>query len=71
MFCEATLCCTQSTFKGRLRHFLDVVDPRTLLTSEVGVCTLAEQSVLLARLGILVNIAIYSGVILGGEGGAH
>ncbi len=25
----------QSTFKGRLRHFLDVVDPRTLFTSEV------------------------------------
>jgi hypothetical protein len=24
----------QSTFSGRLRHFLDVVDPRTLLTRE-------------------------------------
>lgn len=26
----------QSTFKGRLRHFLDIVDPLTLLTSEVS-----------------------------------
>jgi hypothetical protein len=24
----------QSTFSGRLRHFLDVVDPRTLFTRE-------------------------------------
>ena len=25
----------QSTFYGRLKHFLDIVDPRTLFTSEV------------------------------------
>ena len=27
--------CLQSTFGGRLRHFMDVVDPRTLFTSKV------------------------------------
>lgn len=28
--------CAQGTFKGRLRHFLDVIDPRTLFTSKVS-----------------------------------
>ena len=28
----------QASFQGRLRHFLDIVDPRTLLTSKVCVC---------------------------------
>lgn len=27
----------QSVFSGRLRHFLDIVDPRTLFTSEVRI----------------------------------
>lgn len=25
----------QSTFQGRFRHFLDVIDPRTLFTSDL------------------------------------
>ena len=30
-----SLSLSQGNFQGRLRHFLDVVDPRTLLTSKV------------------------------------
>jgi len=28
----------QSTFAGRFRHFVDVIDPRTLFTSSAQVC---------------------------------
>ena len=41
--------CPQSTFKGRLRHFLDIVDPLTLLTSEVSIAEYIHHFLLTLR----------------------
>ena len=43
LFCYSALCAgvnsllVQSTFTGRLKHFLEVVDPTTLFTTKVSV----------------------------------
>lgn len=35
---SVSCCLLQGSFPGRLRHFIDIIDPRTLFVSEVNIC---------------------------------